>query len=272
MRGSNSPEPTAHALISRRCVNNCIFCTVARQRSDRKFPGKAEILRFIKGRAASGTRFLVFSGLGEPTLDPHFEEYLAEAGRLGFDRITLFTNGYGLTLAKARGWKKLGLTGVLVSLHGTEAGHDRVVQRKGSFREAVRALKIYVRLGLEVSVNTCLTRISLPDIPALRSFLAGYPLTKHTLAFPEWSGNAPLFAESLLNYEEVSEAAGELLPTPDRVTFFNNIPYCLVQKPTIESETAPHTVRLLAGGGERIIHQGQGKRFLPACSAQPCPL
>ena len=262
---------TAHILISRSCVNDCVFCAVARKRDERQFPDQEEIVRFIKDSATSGVRHLVFSGLGEPTLDPGFEKYLEVAKGLKFRNMILFTNGYGLTTEKATRWKDRGLSSVLLSMHGMEQSHDRNVQRKGSFSEAVCALEIYERLGVTITVNTCLTRLNLDEIPKLVAFLADYPLKMHTLSFPEWSGNAERFAEKMLDYREVSEVADELIPAGDTVTYFDNVPYCLVRNKIREMQGVA-IVRLLDGSGDREFHPIARKLFPESCSERKCLL
>ena len=116
---------TAHALISGRCVNDCLFCAVAAKRRNQLFPQKKEVIRFIRNVAEDGSQRMVFSGLGEPTLDPHFEEYLNVAAEMGFKSICLFTNGYGLDREKAEKWRAVGLTEIMLSIHGVQQTHDR---------------------------------------------------------------------------------------------------------------------------------------------------
>lgn len=262
---------TAHILISRTCVNNCVFCTVARKRSAGEFPSREDIVRFIRDSASGGVRHLVFSGLGEPTLDPHFEDYLRLAGDRGIEQICLFTNGYGLTPEKAQRWRAMGASSVLLSIHGMERGHDRNVQREGSFREAVAALEIYLKHGYAVTINTCLTRLNLTEIPGLRDFLAGHPIRMQTLAFPEWSGNVESYVDYMVTYEEVAQSAEALIPPGDRVAYFDNIPYCLVRKKIREMQGLAG-IRLLDGAGDKEYIFTAGKLFPPACDERGCPV
>ncbi len=223
----------------------------------------------MRDSAAAGTRSLVFSGMGEPTLDPDFEEYLALAEELGFDSISLFTNGYGLKAEDVRRWKDYGLSSVLISMHGMEDGHDRNVQRKGSFREAVSAIRLYSEYDILVTVNTCLTRLNLPEIPRLCEFLAGFRVITHTLTFPEWSGNVPLYEENILDYHEVSEVAGDLIPEGNMIAMFEDMPYCLVRNKTREMQNRG-IVGLLDGTGEHEFDGNARKIFPESCSGRGC--
>ena len=261
---------TAHVLISRSCVNNCIFCAVAEKRKAREFPEKEEIIRFMKKCSDSGVSSLIFSGLGEPTLDIHFEEYLDIAHELGFQKICLFTNGYGLSMDKAYNWKLSGLSEVLLSMHGIEEGHDRNVQRKGSFREAVQALDLYSQLNYSISINTCLTRYNLDEISRLRQLLSHYPIRIHTLSFPEWDGNTQYYVDWLVDYEEVATNADKLVEPGNEVTVFDNIPYCLVKR-DIREMRGLSPIQYLDGKGETELFPNAQKLYPEVCQEKKCP-
>ena len=260
---------SAHALISKKCVNNCLFCATADKRLNREFPSREKIIRFIENSHKAGISNMILSGLGEPTLDPCFEDYLKTAGELGFDTIRVFTNGYELTYEKAARWKSIGLTDVLLSIHGLENGHDENVQRSGAFKETVQALEIYSQLNSTVSVNSCLTRNNLNEIPGLIDFLSPHPIKIHTLAFPEWSGNALRFCENLADYEEIGSIADSLLLRDDTRTFFDNIPYCLVKSKTIEIR-GMSAVSYLDGRGENEVRSTDRKLFHEFCYSGKC--
>ncbi len=272
-RQTRQPAKSAHALISRRCVNDCVFCAVAEKRRGRMFPDPEEIFAFIDESAAAGTTEFVFSGLGEPTLDEHFEEYLEHAAGRGFRHLCLFTNCYDLSREKAERWYGHGLDTVLVSVHGLEPGHDRNVGRHGSYREAIAGVEIFTTVGYRVSVNTCLTRYNLGEIEGLIEELARYPLRAHSLSFPEWSGNALRDHEPLATYEEVTRMALDL-PAFDSIqqrTYFENIPYCLVRRPTLELHKRNPTY-LLEGGGKKEFRPDTGRVFPERCRAVGCRL
>lgn len=262
---------TAHALISEKCVNNCVFCATAKKRQTKQFAGKEDVLRFIDKCDASGVANMIFSGTGEPTLDPNFEVYLNFAAKKGFDKICLFTNGHNLTKDKALHWKASGLCEVLLSVHGMKEGHDRNVNRKGSFKEALNALETYTSAGYTISVNTCLTRYNLNEIPQLVRFLSAYPIKIHTLSFPEWDGNTFYFQDALLDYEEVAHVAGDLITPQAKQTFFDNIPYCLVRQ-NIREFKGMNAVQYLDGKGEIELVPRHQKVFPASCTRRHCPL
>jgi MoaA/NifB/PqqE/SkfB family radical SAM enzyme len=270
-RGLRAKSKTAHVLISRSCVNDCVFCATATKRARQQFPSSDEVLSFIRKCADLGVVHLILSGLGEPTLDPNLETYLMCASDLGFTSITLFTNGFGLTEQSARNWKSMGLSAVLLSLHGIEHGHNRSVQRAGAFAEATKALRIYTKEEYSVSVNTCLTRFNLDEIPTLRDFLRPYRVRAHTLAFPEWSGATVSHPESQISYEDVIGRAEALIPVDDGITMFDNVPYCLVRRP-IREMRGVEPMQYLDGHGPLELVPHEGKQYPDSCHLAPCPL
>lgn len=260
---------TAHVLISRTCVNDCLFCATAVKRQKKQFPDKRDILQFIDKSYAQGIAHLIFSGLGEPTLDPNFETYLERAGKCGFATVRLFTNGHNISDEKASRWKALGLTDVLLSIHGMKTGHDYLVRRSGAFDQAIAALKIFTELNYTVSVNTCLALKNTAEIKPLIAFLKPIPIKIHTLAFPEWCGNVLNNSDEMIDYLQAADIADILPEADDDRTCFDNLPYCLVQKRTIE-QRGRRSAAYLDGGGENIVRPISRKQFHHKCREFPC--
>ena len=260
---------SAHALIGRKCVNNCIFCAVALKREQSYFPSYEEILQFINDSKEAGITRFVLSGLGEPTMDPHLELYIETAKKAGYEHICLFTNGHRVTEEKADEWENLGVTQVLVSLHGLREGHDKNVQRSGSFDEAVNALEIFSKFSYEINVNTCLTVHNINEIPGLNNFIARYPVRTHTLSFPEWSGNALRNKEQLLNYSDIYRRRAQLIPEKGGITRFENVPYCIIRRNTVELFSSGSSL-LIDGNGVIENSLQRGKMFPKICSDFHC--
>ncbi len=263
---------TAHALISSACVNACAFCAASQQRREGRFARREDVLAFLRSAAADGVQHVVFSGIGEPTLDRHFDEYLGVAQGLGFRTIGLFSNGFGCTQERVRRWRSLGLDRVLLSVHGLEAGHDRLVGRSGSFSEAIGAISTYAGESVRVNVNTCLTRWNLHEVVGLRDRLTELPVDRQTLAFLEWSGSVSSHSEIVPDYEEIGARAAEFVPEGNRRTRFDNIPACIVGRKTREESEGIQGVRLLDGARDVRIVPSHRKVWPDACVAQPCAL
>jgi uncharacterized protein len=267
----NTAALSSHALISSRCVNNCIFCAVAGKRQRGCLSSRDRVVQFMERMAAGGVRHFTFSGTGEPTMDEHFEEYLGRAKALGFRTVQLFTNGYALSEPKVVAWKALGLTDVLLSLHGLEQGHDANVRRKGAFKEAMRALELFLFHGLRVNINTCLTRCNLDEIEALCTTTAPYAVGRHMLSFPEWHGACLDNRDKLLRYEAVRRLTEAIDFYRFPKVVFDNVPFCVAQHRTRELRGLSPLV-LLDANQEHAMTTGGGNIMPERCDAHGCPL
>lgn len=264
---------SAHVFVTDACVNDCIFCAVA----DKRSRGELAKTRARKGHtvydvlsrlARQGVRRVVITGYGEPTLEPDLGRYIDFASHLGFTAITLFTNGCGSTSERVDEWVEAGLTGVLISVHGLQDGHDKSVGRAGSFQEAMHALETYFALYIAVSVNTCITRDNIEEIPRLQRLLSSYPLSTHSIAFPEWCGNARANPERLLTYTDVYEHAPLLLENCNPFTRYDNIPLCVLgHGPAKQLRFEPS---LLITEQEHVTNGGDQRIFPQACSNGAC--
>jgi MoaA/NifB/PqqE/SkfB family radical SAM enzyme len=142
--------------VTYRCNLRCNFCQYldiieGKAQPVGPSPGDlplADILRCID-ELPSG-RLITFAG-GETLVRRDFPEILTHASRR--HRTHIITNGALITEAVARSYVDLaprrmwqnGLVLVEVSLQGDEALHDRIVQRKGSWRRAVEGIQHLVR-------------------------------------------------------------------------------------------------------------------------------
>jgi len=155
--------------LSYRCNNECVFCSVGdRERVDGRLEDQ---LAALERAAEQGVRLLDLDG-GEPTLYPALLPVVDRARSLGFERITVTTNGRMLGYAGfAEDLARRGVD-LLVSLHGASAlMHEPLTRVPGSFAETVegirRAREAFGRLG----VNTTVVRDNLADLPALGRLL-----------------------------------------------------------------------------------------------------
>lgn len=155
--------------LSYRCNNECVFCSVGdRERVDGRL---ADQLAALERAASRGVRLLDLDG-GEPTLYPALLQVVDRAVDLGFDRITITTNGRMLGYQGLA--ERLARRGVdlLISLHGSDRStHEPLTRAPGSFAETVegirRAREVFGRLG----VNTTVVAANLADLPALGDLL-----------------------------------------------------------------------------------------------------
>lgn len=266
-------EPAgATVFVSSRCVNRCVFCAPAaiRDRGD-EVPSE-EIRRFIQAAAARGARHLSFSGAGEPTLNAELEDHVATAREAGFRAITVFTNGHGLDDGLLGRLVGAGVTSFLVSLHGTQEVHDAVVGRRGSFTEAISAIRRIRAAGLHITVNTCVTRSAAPILGELLPLVQSLAPARHVLAFPEWSGRALENTALLPTYEEMREAVEAAGPPPPRVEV-ENVPDCLAPA-GFPVRRSSGTVLYRDPDHDAVLTRDlnlANNTYLPACHGGACP-
>ena len=156
------------------CNNRCVFCAsgqLTEQGRAQPVP-TAQVVRALDAAAARGVRRLTLLG-GEPTIQDAFVPSLRRAVALGFDDITIFTNGSRTADARfVDAVARLGSFTWRVSVQGaTAAAHDRAVGRRGAFQRIVDGFAVLRARHQQVTVNMCLTTHALPTLAALPGLL-----------------------------------------------------------------------------------------------------
>jgi len=149
-------EGPSHAQIglTNACPQNCQYC-YNKHRSG-ELLSTVEIKRTIQELKNMGVMWLGFTG-GEPLLNRDIVEIVQSVG--DDCAIKLFTTGSNLTEQLALDLKKAGLSYVSISLdHWEEGEHDRIRGYSGAFRTALRAIDIFMRTGVHVSVSSVISR------------------------------------------------------------------------------------------------------------------
>jgi MoaA/NifB/PqqE/SkfB family radical SAM enzyme len=145
---------TAIVAITKRCPLRCDHCCewAALNRAERLQP--ADLLAIVKRLQQEGVTQVFLSG-GEPLQRFADLVTLVGAARRGCD-LWILTSGFGLTAERARVLRRVGLTGVALSLdHWEEAAHDRLRGLPGS-HAALRAASAASRdAGLLVALSLC---------------------------------------------------------------------------------------------------------------------
>lgn len=159
VRAADAP-PAVRAWITHRCNNRCSFCLVG---TGPQVDGDVRaVLAALRAMRRHRARRLEVTG-GEPTLSPALFAVLGEAARLGYDELTLRTNGRMASYAPfARRLVEAGLTRVIVPLHGADAAtHAWHVGVDDAFEQARAGVAALARLrgpALELGVACAVTR------------------------------------------------------------------------------------------------------------------
>jgi MoaA/NifB/PqqE/SkfB family radical SAM enzyme len=146
----------SHAQIgvTNACPQKCGYC-YNRHRSGTVMD-KERIMRVAGELSSMGVAWLGITG-GEPLLNGDLLEIID-----GIDKdvaVKLFTTGSTLTPGKARDLKSAGLDYVSVSLDGPdEREHDAQRGCMGAFKEALRAIDVFIEAGIHTGVSAVLTK------------------------------------------------------------------------------------------------------------------
>jgi radical SAM protein with 4Fe4S-binding SPASM domain len=121
-----------------------------------------EALDLVRQLAALKVKEVTLIG-GEAYLYDGFTEVIAEIRRQGM-QSSLVTGGRGWSEERARQAKAAGLQTLAVSIDGDEETHDRLRGVKGAYQAARNALLNSRKVGLPVSLNSQINRLSAPHL------------------------------------------------------------------------------------------------------------
>ena len=185
-------EPLLSLKISRRCMNDCVFCSEQARRDNRApFPGPAEVRDAIGAARRRGITRISLLG-GEPTLHPDLPLFIRHARGLGFSMIHLCTNGRRLAV---KGYLDTliaeGLTHLDTSIHADSVAlAERISRSKGSFAEQAdglaRAAAAFGEGLITLTTNTVIHRANQKRLARIVAFLGrqGVPYRSLYLARP----------------------------------------------------------------------------------------
>ncbi|MGM9991712.1 MAG: radical SAM protein [Candidatus Bruticola sp.] len=114
---------TCQFAITNACNAKCEFCNFSRENALKQGQTKT-IVKLSAGLNAidclyrNGVRFLIFTG-GEPTLNPHLEQFMAHSRDLGMDCL-IVTNGSTLSPDKVHSLIENGLHEVIISVDSAD--------------------------------------------------------------------------------------------------------------------------------------------------------
>jgi MoaA/NifB/PqqE/SkfB family radical SAM enzyme len=156
--------PTARAVIdiNRPCNAKCVMCYYTYDESNwsKSYEQVAQELSAAKNR---GNTSVDFTG-GEPTIHPEMERVIRTAEGMGL-HTCIITNG--LALEKVKKLANAGCGEWLVSLHGFEGQHDRLLKVPNAWEKVNRTIDHLNDAGAFIRVNCTLTRYNARDLPRL---------------------------------------------------------------------------------------------------------
>jgi radical SAM protein with 4Fe4S-binding SPASM domain len=177
---TDAPMPDYRPLLSLveltlRCNMRCLHCGSTSGRPRRDELSDAELIGVLDALAELGAEEVVLLG-GEPLLHPAWETLCRHGVARGL-RPILITNGWLLDERMVRRCEDAGTSRVGVSLDGPSAEiHDAIRGVPGAYERAMRAARALRERGVTCSVITCVSRLNLRQLPAMRDQLVGQGL------------------------------------------------------------------------------------------------
>lgn len=182
------PQRQVEVQLGHLCNNRCVFCVSGQLSEQGRAPqlAVAPILAELRQARAAGAQRITLLG-GEPTIQRSFGEVLAEAVRLDFDEVVIFTNGVMTprdsfrqrVLAALQGlgpqWRRRVLWRFSLQ-GGDETSHDATTLNPGAWRRIQDSLGVLQDLGARLSGNMCVVESNYRSIEHLAEVCGRYGL------------------------------------------------------------------------------------------------
>jgi len=262
--------------IGFQCNNRCKFCVQGDKRDYMSAKDKKEVENSLKEAYGQGKNEVVFTG-GEPTLHPHFLDFVSYAKELGFEGIQIQTNGrmfsYNNFCLKTI---KAGATQFSPAVHGPNPKiHDFLTSVKGSFEQTVQGIKNLKKLNQYVLTNTVITSTNAQYLPQIAKLLVNLGVNQYQFAFIHISGRAAENKDWIVPQKskiiKYVKKGLDIGIKANRKVMTEAIPYCLMQgyENYIAEEVIPPSVVYDAGfvvEDYEKYRKNKGKAKGPNCS------
>ena len=160
--------------LTYRCNDRCVFCLDAHTHDGTDREREAIKAQILDGRAKGATR-LILSG-GEPTIHPHYVDFIRLGRAAGYPKIQTVTNGRMFAYPEfLHRCLDAGLSEITFSVHGSNARiHDALVGTRGAFEQEVAGLRNALADGRPiVNIDVCVNRGNVRDLPRLMEVFTG---------------------------------------------------------------------------------------------------
>lgn len=275
LRSARAPH-TVVLNLTHACNNDCSFCAVGPRTQLRSLAsGVRETLLEHRRR---GSDAVEFDG-GEPTLHPELVPLAQYARRLGFERITVTTNGRLCFYPQfAERLVRSGVTTLLFSVHGPDAAsHAAHVGVAEAFEQTVAGIRHCVSRapeGVELGMAVTVTRHNVDRLDDLARLAEGLGLRRLVLQFltPFGGGAAALAADLTAG----ATAAMRLIDQwgSHLSISLRHLPYCVIPgyEPHVEGDLLERPAsRVVVGlpGVDLPRYLAERRVRRPVCNACP---
>lgn len=202
--------------VTLRCNERCLFCNSS-QSAENLVGSEAEAMDLLVQARKAGAEMVVLTG-GEPLLMPWLPAVAQAARKMGYERVTLQTNG--VLLAQPEIWERLqGVKPdeVLISVHGP---NDQVVTEvsgvAGLLEAKKKAIVTSVEAGYRIVVSYVLCRQNMAHAAATMEMLAALSAPPYMVALSVVAPSGAAVAEGRRVIPSMTEAAPYLLAALQR--------------------------------------------------------
>ncbi len=252
--------------LTQRCNLHCQHCYID---ASQAAPGElttGEVSRILDEMASVNREMMLILTGGEPLCRPDLEEIVARAAAHGMT-VVLGTNGTLLSPERARALAESGLTAVGISLDSlVPERHDAFRDLEGAWRGARAGIEAAREAGLEVQVQTTLTRDNLEELPGLVEFTREAGGRVLSVFFLVCTGRGQGLAD--LSPEEYEVALGSLLKLERNGVLVR--PRCAPTFRRILAQSDPDSILLHSDAG-RCLAAKHYCRITPEGELTPCP-
>ena len=165
----DSPPSIAVWEITLRCDLGCRHCGSRAGRVRKDELTTAEALDLVHQFAHLGLKEVTLIG-GEFYMRDDWDQIAAEIDRCGM-LCSIVTGARQMTEERVRRAVKARVGKISISIDGLERTHDAIRGSVGSWKAAVSAAKRISASGIDLSVNTQMNRLTMPELPAIADLL-----------------------------------------------------------------------------------------------------
>lgn len=225
---------------TRACNMKCPHCRASA--TDTRMPDELttdEIKKLIDEAASFSKPIFVLSG-GEPLSRPDIYEIASYGNERGL-KMTLATNASLITESVASSLKSSGIERVAVSIYGsTPKLHDSFCGTEGAFDATYKGVENIKRSGMELQINTTITRRNLADIMNIANWAVEIGAQALHLFFLVPTGRGKALEGDEITPHEYEKAFNEICD-------FSKV----MKKIHVKTTCAPHYFRILHQRGTR---------------------
>lgn len=165
----DSPPSIAVWEITLRCDLGCRHCGSRAGRVRKDELNTAQALELVHQLADLGLKEVTLIG-GEFYLRDDWDRIAAEVGRRSMI-CSIVTGARQMTEERVRRAVAAGVAKISISIDGLERTHDAIRGSNGSWKAAVAAARRISASGIDLSVNTQMNRLTMPELPAVADLL-----------------------------------------------------------------------------------------------------